>query len=406
MRRGRARASPYEAVAERGGRRRRRGEGRDGKTSGSGGSGSGYNGDGPPSDDDCDDRGGGEDKVIQRTRRRIVGEGGGFVVVFVVEHDDDVNDDDDDENNDGNERRSSRVVKEARGGSGGYTGRDPSLVAECVVRIREQDTVGDDARPWVIFVPLRKRDRTKFMIEKCTKIVAGRMMPISSDRMMAVGESSSMIMSSVGPPTIRDRVRDRDRDNDDDAVVDAVAVRLDKLEAQSIEASEQCERLDVPMITRCAALLSLNDGGPSSRDGLWTVRDFLSKWCSEWEERGIDADGGMVLTREIPTTTTPTTTTRKRVLLICRERGSGSDGVVPVLRALRENDRVAFLVGPEGGWSAEEEGHFDDVCSEYDDGGENGDSPVRCVSLGASILRAETACMVAVSAWALSKDSR
>jgi 16S rRNA U1498 N3-methylase RsmE len=300
-----------------------------------------------------------------------------------------------------------RVSSRRRGGvGGGYTGRDPSLVAECVVRIREQDTVGDDARPWVIFVPLRKRDRTKFMIEKCTKIVAGRMMPISSDRMMAVGESSSMIMSSVGPPTIRDRVRDRDRDNDDDAVVDAVAVRLDKLEAQSIEASEQCERLDVPMITRCAALLSLNDGGPSSRDGLWTVRDFLSKWCSEWEERGIDADGGMVLTREIPTTTTPTTTTRKRVLLICRERGSGSDGVVPVLRALRENDRVAFLVGPEGGWSAEEEGHFDDVCSEYDDGGENGDSPVRCVSLGASILRAETACMVAVSAWALSKDSR
>ena len=56
---------------------------------------------------------------------------------------------------------------------------------------------------------------------------------------MAVGESSSMIMSSVGPPTIRDRVRDRD--NDDDAVVDAVAVRLDKLEAQSIEASEQGE---------------------------------------------------------------------------------------------------------------------------------------------------------------------
>ena len=103
---------------------------------------------------------------------------------------------------------------------------------------------------------------------------------------------------------------------------------------------------------------------------------------------------------------------RRRVLLICRERGgSGPDGgggaVVPVLRALRGNDRVAFLVGPEGGWSAEEESFFDEICSVYGGGGGGGAAaPVRCVSLGPSVLRAETACMVAVAAWALTNDSR
>ncbi len=42
----------------------------------------------------------------------------------------------------------------------------------------------------------------------------------------------------------------------------------------------------------------------------------------------------------------------RRVLLICRQRGSsgldGSGGAVPVLQALRKNNQVVFLVGPEG----------------------------------------------------------
>lgn len=85
--------------------------------------------------------------------------------------------------------------------------------------------------------------------------------------------------------------------------------------------------------------------------------------------------------------------------MICVERGS--ERVVPVLQALRENNRVAFLVGPEGGWSAVEERTFDEICSQYDGMGE---SPVRCVSLGSSILRAETACLLVVGAWALLND--
>ena len=262
-------------------------------------------------------------------------------------------------------------------------GDEPSLVAQCVVRLREQDPVADDARPWVIFVPLKKQHRTKIMIEKCTEIGVGRMMPIASDRM----EGESSIVSLVRPP--------RDDDDDEDGMD---AARLDKLEVQSIEASEQCERLDVPIITHDAALTRSYVERSSTHGGLWTVRDFLSKWCREWEGGDVNLSDhdGSISTYGVGS---------RRVLLICRERGSGCDGVVPVLHALRENDRVAFLVGPEGGWSAEEERSFDEICSEYDVG-RDGDSPVRCVSLGPSILRAETACMVAVSAWALTNDSR
>ena len=85
--------------------------------------------------------------------------------------------------------------------------------------------------------------------------------------------------------------------------------------------------------------------------------------------------------------------------MICRERGNGDDAV-PVLQALHRNERVSFLVGPEGGWSADEEELFDDVCSKFAD---QDASPVRCVSLGSSVLRAETACLMAVGAWALTE---
>ena len=57
----------------------------------------------------------------------------------------------------------------------------------------------------------------------------------------------------------------------------------------------------------------------------------------------------------------------RRVLLICRERSGfgldGGGGAVPVLRVLRKNDRVSFLVGPKGDWSVEQELFFDEICS-------------------------------------------
>ena len=302
-------------------------------------------------------------------------------------------------------RGSRRTPSSGGGRRGGSRGGDEPLAAECVALLRAQDRSSDGERPWVLFVPLKKRHRTRAMIEKCTEIGAGRMMPIASDRME--GDASC----------------DDDGDGHSGAGAGDATARLeDKLGLISIEAAEQCERLDVPAIARDAALSAWDDDGgspsPPSRGGgggggggMWTVRDFLPRWCRDWEGgggvRGVGGGGGGV---SDVAAGGEDAGRRRRVLLVCRERGGsgstdGGGAVVPVLRALRGNDRVAFLVGPEGGWSAEEELFFDEICSGYGGGGGGDDAPVRCVSLGPSVLRAETACMVAVAAWALANDS-
>jgi 16S rRNA (uracil1498-N3)-methyltransferase len=55
---------------------------------------------------------------------------------------------------------------------------------------------------------------------------------------------------------------------------------------------------------------------------------------------------------------------------------------------------VAFLVGPEGGWSPDEEQRFDDMAKRNPE-------KIHCVSLGTSVLRAETAAMTAIAAYSL-----
>ena len=251
-----------------------------------------------------------------------------------------------------------------------------SLVAECVVQLRPQDRVFDEMRPWLLFVPLKKQPRIKIMIEKCTEIGVGRMIPIASDRM-----EDNALMSLFRGPVFND-------------VGDNV-LQSCKLQLQSIEASEQCERLNVPMIM----IDSISTRAGKTRNELCTVKDYLQKWCHEWEE---SADVGDMDKSSFRFISSESSKKRNewRTLLICRERRT--DGVVPVLQALQENNRVAFLVGPEGGWSAEEELIFDEICSKYKG---MGGSPVQCVSLGSSILRAETACMMVVGAWALLNDS-
>ena len=244
---------------------------------------------------------------------------------------------------------------------------DDSLVAECIIQLRVQD-YGEDERPWILFVPLKKQPRMKLMIEKCTELGVGKMIPVASDRME--GEALTSLLGTRGDDVFQE--------NNDS--------RIDKLELQAIEASEQCERLGIPTIT-CDIGFSLDD---KSSLGLLTVRDVLDQWCRAEVKKSSDQNDPFSFTTNI---------SMRRVLLICRERGNGDDAV-PVLQALLRNERVSFLVGPEGGWSADEEELFDDVCSKFAD---QNASPVRCVSLGSSVLRAETACLMAVGAWALTE---
>mmetsp|Transcript_24141 Transcript_24141/g.50559 ORF Transcript_24141/g.50559 Transcript_24141/m.50559 type:complete len:454 (-) Transcript_24141:665-2026(-) len=269
--------------------------------------------------------------------------------------------------------------------NGRSSNRDVSLVAECIQQLRTQDC-GDD-RPWILFAPIRSRSRMKVMIEKCTELGAGRMIPVTSDHiergaLMALlesnGNEADLDVVYGGYNTSREK--------------DRGITSFGKLEIQAVEAAEQCERLDIPIVT---SDLSLTRPSENSQDTLWRVQDIVKQWCDNWGENYLKG-GENAGTADC------------RTLLICRERASVADvndgraRVVPVLRALNDNQRVSLLVGPEGGWSVEEEEIFDKICSKYIG---RIDPPIRCVSLGTSVLRAETACMMAVGSWALTNDS-
>jgi 16S rRNA (uracil1498-N3)-methyltransferase len=175
------------------------------------------------------------------------------------------------------------------------------------------------------------------LLEKCTELGVGLFIPILTEH--------------VDPSSVRDLTRD-----------------MVKLQAQTVEASEQCERLTVPP-------LSTSFSEKEAKDP-WTLSTLLNEWST------LDIF-------------------KEKQLLICRERTAPSS--VPVLKLLEHlhtNDvltRVAFVVGPEGGWSTAEE----ELCDQYTSRCTN----IHCVSLGSSILRAETAAIAAASAYMLREDA-
>ena len=245
-----------------------------------------------------------------------------------------------------------------------------TLEAECLVELRRQ-TVHDVCRPWLLCVPLKNQSRMKLMIEKCTELGVGAIILAKSDRL-----DGSIFLGTSGHRNdleIFDAVYGGQGNLRDENVS---GLSLEKLRLQAIEASEQCERLSIPCITSGSS--SMIQGGKVIRESIDTVKDIVRMWCDDWNQSSGEA----------------------RKLMICRERSEQNTDVQPVLSALRDNKNVAFLVGPEGGWSKEEETMFDALCSQYI--GE--ESPIQSVSLGSSVLRAETACMMAVGAWSLVHD--
>jgi 16S rRNA (uracil1498-N3)-methyltransferase len=249
---------------------------------------------------------------------------------------------------------------------------DAPLEAECILQLRKQQC-SDEEQPWIIMAPLKNQSRMKLLIEKCTELGVGRIILAKSDRMDGSVLSSMSTAATIAPSNdssneLMDNVYGKSREEDN--------VSMDKLRIQAIEASEQCERLSIPLITTdVSSLIDAQDAA-----AVLSVKDIVKLWSADEKQKGIDS----------------------KKLLICRERGEQSTNVVPILDALRERDTktVVFVVGPEGGWSAEEEALFDEVCLQSD-----GDEKlIQCVSLGSSVLRAETACMMAVGAWSLVCD--
>ena len=114
------------------------------------------------------------------------------------------------------------------------------------------------------------------------------------------------------------------------------------------------------------------------------VSTLLEKWCA--------CDNGA----------SGKDSTTNRRLLVCRERMPGN-GVLNRLGhdggASESNGRynVAFLVGPEGGWSEAEEELFQKYSVEHP-------GIIQSISLGDFVLRAETAAMACIAAWNLSRE--
>ena len=184
------------------------------------------------------------------------------------------------------------------------------------------------------------------MIEKCTELGAGMFVPIISER-----SDSSAAAACIGSSSSSREYEDGMQSFEG----------LEKLAIQALEASEQCERLNVPSVLPSA--VSTGDNS----NPWWDAKMLLKKWCDKNDS-----------------------VAQNRVLMICRERTSGNT-ILSRLRDCNDADGVAFLIGPEGGWSPKEEALFD----QYQ---EHAPLLVQGVSLGSFVLRAETAAITCVAA--------
>ena len=183
------------------------------------------------------------------------------------------------------------------------------------------------------FAPI-KRARLKLLLEKASEVGVSRLVPVITHN------TQSAMM------------------------VPAAAM------SQLVESAEQCDRLDV------ATLIMGNGGGDGDDNGgAASLADVLDGWACDGE-----------------------------LLLVCRERAFDAP---PILRVAREvlgysaagsssprpwQQRVSVLVGPEGGFTADELSQL------------GRRSFVRFVSLGSNVLRTETAAVLALGCLAATAE--
>ncbi len=172
----------------------------------------------------------------------------------------------------------------------------------CTLEVLDQKRAQEETPDlWLVFAPIKKQ-RLDFIIEKATELGVSSLQPVITRR------------------TIVSKIRN------------------DRLHAQAIEASEQCERLNIPDVHDALSLAQL-----------------IKDWPSE------------------------------RRLFVLDEHG----GALPIHEALQTHKEGphAFLTGPEGGFEATEL----DLLRKL--------PFVTPISLGPRILRADTAALAAISCW-------
>lgn len=173
---------------------------------------------------------------------------------------------------------------------------------EAILKIGELSRIAEEKSDiWLAFAPLKK-DKTDFVIEKAVELGVSKIIPVIT------------------------------------RYTNAEKVKIERLEAQAIEAAEQCGRLSVPMVVAPVKL-----------------GDMLANWNSD------------------------------RVLFFLDERREGGNAVQTFFE--NRGRPVAVLIGPEGGFD-------DDEAQKI-----NACAFVKNLSLGPRILRAETAAVASLAVW-------
>ena len=200
--------------------------------------------------------------------------------------------------------------------------RSEPLSAICVERLREQPSA-ISRQCWLIVAPTKKKERLRWMIEKCTELNVAGFLLLDTD----FSETPSLSIS--------------------------------KMQAYAMEAAEQSERSTLPHF-----VVFVNE---QQDEDLTTLDVLLDAWNAD---------------------------TKKVSLAICRERSSEAVPVVEYLSSKQDQGIVAFVVGPEGGWSPRETDVFDSLMTKSPD-------TIQSISLGSTVLRSETASMISVGAFSL-----
>ena len=274
----------------------------------------------------------------------------------------------------GEEWLAELLVGQADGGDKKRRRRDSStsvIPAVCRSRLRSLQQQNGNLC-WLCVAPPKKKDRLRWMVEKTTEMgVSG----------------FCWIDTAFSETTAGDRT----------------VAPFNKLLAYAVEASEQCERLDIPEFVtldgdqQTGATSGIDDGrqrdsSTLSLQGLKTapksceriertkISDFFHAWSNTEKEDS------------------------RVKILVCRERAN----VLPVWQALDQiysssggskNTAIAFFIGPEGGWSPEENNMMDTLERDYP-------GHLLNISLGSTILRSETACLVAMASFTLYHDAK
>jgi 16S rRNA U1498 N3-methylase RsmE len=264
----------------------------------------------------------------------------------------------DDNNNDDDVSNGNRRRRQQKQQS------EPVLV-QCLEALQSSASSSSTAACWLSIAAPKKRERLKWMLEKTTELGVAGWILLETDR--------SEVTVGSGP--------------DDNNSLAAFT----KWQAYAVEAAEQCERTELPQFVTIVD--DNNDSFKVKNDKFESpLRTKLSNLFDMWSKEQLTQSKGNA------------TTSSRIKILVCRERINS----LPVWRALEtiyntasstDEVSVMFLIGPEGGWSPAEEECMNEMESKHP-------GCLYNVSLGPTVLRAETAAMTAAAAYTLYHDSR